>query len=273
MALSQLEFDYIRQFLHKQSAIHLDESKHYLAEARLDVLARQEGEASASALVTRLRNHPCEVLRRKVVDAMTTNETSFFRDSHPFESLRAHILPDLIHKRRAPRRLCIWSAACSSGQEPYSLAMLIRESFPELVTWDLEIIATDLSSEILARAARGRFTQMEVNRGVPAPLLIKYFRRDGLEWQIREDLRSMITFRQLNLIGPWTGLHKVDLIFMRNVLIYFDDATKKQIFKRLSTVIQPDGYLLLGGAETTLNLDATFRKRIADKCTFYGLEG
>jgi chemotaxis protein methyltransferase CheR len=236
----------------------LDEDKLYLAETRLTPLAQREGFRSAADLVARLRADPVNGLHRKVVEAMTVNETFFFRDLHPFEALRRVVLPDLLQRRAAERQLRIWCAACSTGQEPYSVALTLREHFAGLPGWTHRILATDLSAAVLERAARGRYTQMEVNRGLPAPLLVKYFRRQGLDWQLCEDVRDAVEFRQLNLAESWSGLPRMDVVLLRNVLIYFDTATKKQILGRVRQLLRPDGYLFLGGVETPLNLRDDF---------------
>ena len=200
---------------------------------------------------------PC-ALHGKVVEALTTNETTFFRDHHPFEALRSEVLPRLIAGRQRTRNLFVWSAACSTGQEPYSLAMLIREHFPELKDWDVRILATDFSQAALDRVNLGRYRQLEVNRGLPAPLLVKYFEREGAEWRVRSDLRSMVETKQLNLVEQWPSMPFVDVVMLRNVLIYFDVATKKKILGHVRKIMSSDGVLFLGAAETTLNIDDSF---------------
>jgi chemotaxis protein methyltransferase CheR len=219
---------------------------------------RQEGVASLEHLVARLQARPDGPLHHRVVEAMTINETSFFRDINPFEAVRRLVLPELLKARGAHRVLNVWSAACSTGQEPYSLAMVLRDAIPDLASWKVRIFATDLSSAVLERAKQGRFTQLEMNRGLPAPMLVKNFAQEGLEWQVKPEVRALIDFRQMNLCEPWPAFPPMDLVFMRNVLIYFDIATKKRIFGRLREVLRPDGYLFLGAAETTLNIDDTF---------------
>jgi chemotaxis protein methyltransferase CheR len=185
---------------------------------------------------------------------MTTNETSFFRDGHPFEALRLAALPELIRRRGADHTLNIWCAACSTGQEPYSVAILLREHFPQLERWNIRIIGSDLSTDVLTRARLGRFCGAEVHRGLPTRLLDKYFQPDKEEWRVRDHLRRMVEYRVINLIDPWPALPALDLVLLRNVLIYFDVPTKRTIFERVRKVLRPDGYLLLGGSETTLNL-------------------
>ncbi len=260
MALSQTDFEFVRALVLKRSAIVLENEKLYLADTRLQAVARREGVESVEALVARLRTAAAGPLAQKVVEAMTTNETSFFRDVQPFEMLKQVVVPELMKRRAAERRLRIWCAASSTGQEPYSLAMLLREHFPALGGWDLRIVASDLSTDVLEKAKQGRYSQLEVNRGLPASLLVKYFQRQGTEWQLKDDVRRLIEFRQLNLIEPWPALPPCDVVLIRNVLIYFDVETKRQILGKARRVLRPDGYLFLGGAETTINLDDSFQR-------------
>lgn len=254
------DFDYVRTLVRQHAAIVLEPSKTYLVESRLAPVARAIGAASIGELVTRLRGGRDTQLQRRVVDAMTTNETSWYRDLAPFEALRSTVLPRLIAARRDSRALNIWSAACSSGQEPYSVAMLLREHFPQLAGWNVRIIATDISAEMLGRAAAGTYSQLEVNRGLPSAYLVKYFTRAGADWQIRDDIRAMVEFRALNLAQPWGFMPPIDVLLLRNVLIYFDVATKREILARARGVLRPDGYLFLGTAETTLSIDDAFTR-------------
>jgi chemotaxis protein methyltransferase CheR len=266
------DFQYVCRLVRDRSGLALDAGKEYLVDARLTPLARQCAIESVSELVARLRGGS-EELAARVVEAMATTETSFFRDVHPFETLRSTVLPELSRRRSGERRLNVWFAASSTGQEPYSFAMLVREHFPELIGWKLSLLATDLCAEVLARARAGRYSQLEVNRGMPAALLVKYFRQHGATWELREDVRGMVEFRELNLIRPWPVLPRMDLIFLKNVMIYFDAPTKKSILGRVARVLQSDGYLLLGAAETTLNLDGAFRRAEHLKGGFYELGG
>ena len=243
-------FARIQRMVHDATAIVLEDGKEYLVEARLAPIAREHGFPSVDALCLGLHQHSKELFN-EVVEAMTTNETSFFRDHHPFEALRRVVLPELLIKRANERSLRIWCAACSSGQEPYSLAMLLDEHFPQLISWKVRILATDVSKSVLARARAGRYRQVEVNRGLSANLLVKYFVRDGLEWEVRPELRRIVDFAELNLIGNWQKTDKFDLIMLRNVLIYFDQPTKLSILERVRARLRPDGYLVLGGSETT----------------------
>jgi chemotaxis protein methyltransferase CheR len=249
----------------------LEPEKAYLVETRLTPLARKTGFGSLQALLASLRVDGNPRLRHQVVEAMTTHETSFFRDGHPFETLKARILPELLARRSSSQHVAIWCAACSSGQEPFSVAMLAREHFPTLVRGRLRIIATDLSEAILARAREGLYSQIEVNRGLPATELARYFDRQGLCWRIKPEIRRMVDFQQSNLAGAWPNLPLMDVIFMRNVLIYFGIETKKQILNNVRRALKPDGYLFLGASETTLNLSAAFEPITLGKTTCYQL--
>ncbi len=258
--MTDQEFDLVRKLLHEQSAIVLDGDKHYLVESRLGPLLQRRNLKSIGELIAQVRGEPGNGLRREIVEAMVTTESLFFRDHHPFEALRRVVLPDLVARRREERRLAIWCAASSTGQEPYSVLLLLREHFPELAGWKLTLLATDLSREVLARAREGRYSQIEVNRGLPAALLVKYFEQHGTHWQLKPALRGLVDFQELNLARPWPLVPRMDLVLLRNVMIYFDVETKKSILNRLSRVLRPDGYLMLGGAETTLNLDDSYRR-------------
>jgi chemotaxis protein methyltransferase CheR len=257
-AVSTADFNYIRDLVRDQSALTLETGKEYLLEARLDPLARMEGFASFEHLVRRLRTSPFTDLHRRVVEAMTNNETTFFRDPRVFGMLAKSILPALLASRSAERSLTIWCAACSTGQEPYSVAMLLREHQPALDGWRIRIVASDISRDVLARARAGRYSQVEINRGLPASRLVKHFTQRGSTWELLPEIRQMVEFREINLIQSWQNLPAVHLILMRNVLIYFDVATKKSILEKAGRLLDPRGYLVLGGAETTTNLDDSF---------------
>ena len=267
-AITRNDFDFIRELVYHHSAIALDADKSYLVESRLITLARQEGLASLKELIEHLRGAAAKGLQNKVIEAMTTNETSFFRDIHPFEALKSQILPEL--RASSKGGLDIWCAACSSGQEPYSIAMLMWETFPELAK-KTQLLATDLSKDMLALSESGCYSQLEVNRGLPVQLLMKYFDKKGLKWQAKQQLRDMLLLRQLNLASQWPAMPQKDIIFMRNVLIYFDVKTKKAILGKVRRLLKPDGYLFLGAAETTLNLDNGFKRVMIDKSTCYRL--
>lgn len=265
------DFDFVCRFVRDRSAIVLEPGKEYLVEGRLNPVAQQLGLGTISALVGKLRENADAGLTTRVVEAMTTTETSFFRDHHPFETLKKTVIPALMELRKAERRLDIWCAASSTGQEPYSIAILLRENFPALRDWQVKLLATDLSSQVLARAREGRYTQLEVNRGLPAPLLVKYFQQQGSSWQLNEEIRRSVEFSEMNLSKPWPFLPKMDLVFLRNVMIYFDEETKKGILSRVARLLKPSGYLILGGAETTLNLNDSFRRVEGLKGGFYRL--
>jgi len=269
MSLTPPDFDFICTFVRTQAGIVIEPGKEYLVESRLQPLARREGCASIEELLKKLRSGRAPDLHQKVVDAMTTNETTFFRDVEPFEMLRKSVLPELIEKNRQRRSLRIWYAACSTGQEPYSVSMLIREHFPELVSWKLEQIATDISPSVLARAREGRYGQVEINRGLPANYLIKYFTKLGNEWQLQAAVREMVRFDELNLMRPWPHITDMDVVMIRNVMIYFDVDAKKQILSRVRRTLRPGGFLFLGGAETTLNLDDGFVRQQFDRSGCY----
>src|SRR5262249_52577689 len=258
MALSSASFEFVRTVLRQHSAYCLEEDQVYLVETRLLPVARRLGFDSVEDVLLRLRVRRNERLIGELVEAMTINETSFFRDGHPFEVLRQVVLPELVRRRIGTRCLTIWSAACSSGQEPFSVALLLRHSFPALSGWNIRLIASDLSGAMLDRAREGCYSDFEVSRGVPSELLEAYFARQEKGWQIRDEIRCMVEFRPINLNGVWPGLPPLDLVLLRNVLIYFDMRVKQQILGQVRQVLQPDGYLLLGGAETTHNLDDGF---------------
>jgi len=263
------DFQIICKLVRERSAIVLDAGKEYLVESRLAPILRERKLNSIGELIGQMRIEPGNGLCRQIVEALVTTESSFFRDHHPFEALRQVVLPDLIRRRRAERRLRIWCAACSTGQEPFSVAMLIREHFPELSPWQISLLASDVSQQMLDRAREGRFNQIEVNRGLPAALLVKYFEQHGTTWQFKLDLRGTVDFREINLAKPWPVLPPMDLVLLRNVMIYFDIETKKEILSRLTRLLKPDGYLLLGGAETTLNLSDSYQRVEPIKAGFY----
>jgi len=255
-----------------RSAIELDGSKSYLIEARLAPVARDTGFASIADFLQGVRAKRRPELESRMVEAMTTNETSFFRDIHPFEALRKTLIPEFRERNAARKTLNIWSAACSTGQEIYSIAMHLREHFPELPNWKVQMVGTDLSDDVLARARAAKFSQIEVNRGLSAALLMKYFQREGMQWQLRPELRSMATFTKLNLIERWPPLPTMDIVFLRNVLIYFSPETKRMILEKVRKVMAPKGVLFLGAAETTMGLDDSFERVQVDNSVFYRIK-
>ena len=266
---SDQAFAYLRKVIYDASAIVLEQDKRYLLEARLGPMLVREQIPTYDALVARLQGPNAAPLRQKVVESLTTHETSFFRDLHPFEILRKNVIPQLLMQQAASKRLNIWCAAASTGQEPYSIAFIVKECGLQLGGWNVQMLATDLSVDILNRARAGVFSQLEVNRGLPVPLLIKFFEKNGLEWRVKEDIRRMIEFRQLNLVEAWPTLPTMDLVFLRNVLIYFDVPTKRRIFEKLAQVVRPGGFLFLGSVETTLNLTSSFQQVAFGKSTCY----
>lgn len=263
------DFDYVRTYVRDQAAIVLEPGKEYLVESRLEALARREKFVSIDALVDTLRAKPSDPLHRRLIDAMTTNETSFFRDLHPFEALRKTILPEIRQKREADRTLNIWCGAASTGQECYTVMMVLAEHFPEVLAWNFNFIATDLCLDVLNQARAGSYSQIEINRGLPAPMLVKYFTRKADRWEFREDLRKRIQFRELNLVKDWAFMPPLDIVFLRNVLIYFDNDIKKAILGKIRRILRPGGYLFLGGAETTINLDDQYERVVLDRTTVY----
>jgi chemotaxis protein methyltransferase CheR len=268
MTLDHESFERVRRLLYKHAAIVLEAGKEYLVESRLSALWRAHGFADINALCRRLdARHPSLVA--EVVDAMTINETSFFRDHHPFEALRSVALPDLLEQRADVRTLRIWCAACSTGQEPYSLAMLLDQHFPRLATWNVSILATDLSSAVLARAASGRYRQLEVDRGLPDGALARYFHQQGADWVIRPELRKLVRFRPLNLAESWPALPRFDLVMLRNVLIYFDQVTKRTVLEKIRQHVTEDGYLVLGGSETTPPETRGFKRVPVPRASLY----
>ncbi len=253
------DFDMLCRLLKERSGLVLTRDKAYLLESRLLPVARRRNMKSLDELVAALRGRPDGELVRDVVEAMTTNESFFFRDIKPFDQFRDFVLPQLMRTRAARRSIRIWSAACSSGQEPYSLAMILTEQKAKLQGWNIEIIATDLSTEILEKAQAGTYSQFEVQRGLPIQLLVKYFKQQGDRWQIDPAIRAMVRFRCLNLLDDFTQFGQFDVVFCRNVLIYFDQATKTTVLERMSRILPAEGFLYLGGAETVIGITDKFQ--------------
>lgn len=253
------QFEYLRAFLKKQSGLMLGEDKRYLLDSRLGPVARDFGHANLSEMVEALRRPGSAKLAERITEAMTINESFFFRDTKPFEQFRDIMLPQLLKARAPQRRLRIWSAAASTGQEAYSLAIDLKERQTSLAGWSVEIVGTDISNEALDRARNGVYTQFEVQRGMPTGLLMKYFQQQGSDWKLNGDIRSMVSFRQFNLLGDYRALGQFDIVFCRNVLIYFDRDTKSDILARLAQQMASDAYLVLGAAETIVGLSSAFR--------------
>ena len=261
-------FEYVCRLVMDRSGICLGPDKQYLVHLRITPVARAAGFPDLNEYLARLRQYPSGPQHTAVVEAMTTNETSFFRDIAPFEALRQQVLPELIRVRGQHGRLRIWCAASSTGQEPYSLAMMIRHYFPQMCD-RVEILATDIAQSVLSVARAGRFSQFEVNRGLPAPMLVKYFTQEGSEWQIQEPIRRMVDFRPLNLIADWPQMPPFDIVLIRNVMIYFANDAKKAILQKIRRVLNRDGYLFLGASETTMGLDDTYHRTTCGKAVCY----
>ena len=255
------KFGYICDLVYKESGIVLGQDKTYLLEARLNSFLNELGLESFEELELKLRNVPFGDLHVRIVEALTTNETSFFRDKDPFEAFKNTLVPEVLKNRPPNHVLRIWCGASSSGQEPYSIAMIIRESFPQLLNGHASIIATDLSTEILDYARKGQYTNLEVSRGLPPELKDKYFEKQGNYWQISPLLQNMIEYKKLNLIETWPSMPTIDIVFLRNVLIYFDTETKKSILGKIRQILHPDGFLFLGKAETTMAVDSSYERR------------
>jgi chemotaxis protein methyltransferase CheR len=262
------DFDYLRTMLRERSGLMLSGEKQYLAESRLLPVARKHGLAGLTELVAKLKSAGAGLLGVDVVEAMTTNESFFFRDKVPFEHFRATIMPALLVARAREKRIRIWCTACATGQEPYSLAMSLRSFSAALAGWRVDILATDISNEVLAKAKSGIYSQFEVQRGLPIQLLVKYFTQLGEAWQIAPEIRAMVQFRPLNLLHNFSPLGSFDLVFCRNVLIYFDQETKVAVLNRLARQMPADGFLILGAAETVVGLTDAFRP-VSDKRGLY----
>jgi chemotaxis protein methyltransferase CheR len=256
--VTPVDYEFLRKLLKERSGLDLSSDKQYLVESRLIPLARRVGLPGIAELVAKLKGGS-DALTSEVVEAMTTNETFFFRDKIPFDHLREAILPALLTARASRRSLRIWSAASATGQEPYSIAMCLKEFGPQLSGWRIEIVASDLSLGVLEKARAGIFSQFEVQRGLPIQMLVKHFTQVGELWQLNADIRAMVQHRQLNLLQDFSHLGTFDVIFCRNVLIYFDQDTKAGIFDRLAKVLEPDGVLALGAAESVVGISEAFK--------------
>ncbi len=265
MSIATTDFEYLASLIAKRTGNVVTASQDYLLESRLAGVVRELGLPSLDSLVRQIRHQRDHQLEDRIAEAMTINETSFFRDPNVFETLRDHIIPDLLSRRQQVKQLTIWCAACSSGQEPYTIAMLLKENFPELKNWNVKILCTDYSLQMVERTRSGTYTQFEVNRGLPAKLLVKYFDRQGMRWSVKDDLRAMMEYRTCNLTENLSSIPPADLVMLRNVLIYFDKPTKENVFAKISRVMKKDGFILLGGGETTVNLDTPFRTEMAGK--------
>jgi len=269
MACSENDYAYLRQLVQSESANLIGPARNAQFEERLEPIARLAGAPTLEDFVSLLRVDRTTQLHRAVAEAMTINETSFFRDGAPFEALRETILPRLIEKNSARRRLRIWSAASSTGQEAYSLAMSICEHFPALAEWDVKIVGTDISRQVVQYAQRGRYRRLEVNRGLPARMLVKYLARENDQWEVAPRLRAMCEFQCANLSAPLSGLPVFDLVLLRNVLLYFSQHDRSHVFGSVFRQMTPDGYLLLGASEQAEDSTSLFKAEFAKECYFY----
>jgi chemotaxis protein methyltransferase CheR len=267
MTLSHADFAFVSALVRREAAIVLAPGKEYLVEARLIPVARQVGAPSVAVFLAELQRHPNVEHQRRIVDALTTNETSWFRDREPFVALTDVVLPELVKSRAGVRKIRVWSAASSSGQEAYSLAITLEESLP--AGWSYEIVGSDISTEMIKRAEAAEYSQVEVNRGLPASQLVQYFDRVGVHWRVTAHLRRNVTFRLMNLTAPLPSLPPFDLIFLRNVLIYFDVETKKSVLRNVARLLRPDGWLFLGAAETTIGIDDNYERVAAGRTSAY----
>jgi chemotaxis protein methyltransferase CheR len=268
VSLSRSDYEFVQQLLVERAAIVINEGQEYLVRSRLEPVAKQAGLGHLSALIDALRREPYGALHWQVIEAMTTNETSFFRDGHPFETFRQAVLPEIMARKARDKSLRIWSAACSTGQEPYSLAMSMME-VSGLAGWKISIVATDLSRAMLAKAQQGRYSALDVGRGLPARMLTQHFERVDNGFQVKQQLRAMIEWKQLNLSEDWPVSAAFDIVFMRNVLIYFQRATGKRILHKVRKALHPRGYLFLGTTENTFGVSADFVTETHGKTMLY----
>lgn len=269
MSLSKADYQFFLDLVRKKSAIVLDEGKQSMVESRLTPLLFQHNIPSPEALVLRLKAQPHGELHDLVLDVLATHETLFFRDGKPFELLRNKLLPELIEKRQIERKIRIWSGACSTGQEPYSVAMMIRQHFPSLNAWKVEILATDVSGYMIEKAANGYYTKAQLARGMPPDMLARFFEKADDLWRIKPDMRKSIEFRTMNLADKWDLKGKYDLILLRYVLIYFDMETRREILKKVLGCLSDDGYLLAGTAEGSIGSQPGLESVLVDKTLFY----
>ena len=269
MSLSTADFTYVASMVRREAAIVLAPGKEYLVEARLIPVARQVGAASVAEFLAAMQRRPNADHQRRIIDALTTNETSWFRDREPFSALTDAVLPELVRSRASTRKLRLWSAASSSGQEAYSLAITLQEALPP--GWSYEIVGSDISTEMVKRAEAGEYSQVEINRGLAATQLVQYFERAGAHWRVLPSLRRNVSFRLMNLTTPLPPMAPFDVIFLRNVLIYFDVATKRTVLRNVAKLLRPDGLLFLGAAETTIGIDDNYERVAAGRTSAYRL--
>lgn len=269
MRVAEPQFAFLRDLLRKRTGVVIDDSKQYLVVARMLPIVRQRKIPSIETLLDRVRQGVDPSLEQDVLSAMMTHETSFFRDMKPFDTLR-QVIHELVPRRSAERQLVIWSAACSTGQEPFSIAMLLHEQFRDLVaSWRIRILATDYSDVVLARAREGTYSELEINRGLSPTLRQRYFRPLQGRWSIAQECRRLVEFRQLNLVGNWPPMPPCDVVFLRNVMLYFAVPTRAQVVGRVARVLKPDGGLFLGGAETLIGIDDGWQRLSGAGCSYY----
>jgi len=258
-ALTHADHEFLRTLLHQRTGIQLDPGREQFAEMRLGGLANDLGFDSLPDVLDAVRTEEhWGILHRLVVEALAISETSWFRDAHVWVELRQTILPGLLERRKATRSLSLWSAACATGQEPYSLAMILHELGDRLAGWQVRTLATDFSQGILKRAQAASYSQLEMNRGLPASQLVRHFRKMPDAWELRSEVRARVEFRELNLVQGWPELPPMDLVLLRNVLIYFEPELRRRVLRQLARLLRPDGVLVLGAGETTLTLDDSF---------------
>ncbi|MBV1885453.1 MAG: protein-glutamate O-methyltransferase CheR [Parvibaculaceae bacterium] len=257
--MRQADFEYLATLLKDRSGLVLTSNKEYLIESRLLPIAREAGLDDIEGLVGKMKATRTSPLHEQITEAMTTNESFFFRDKTPFEMFEKVIFPHLLKTRSSMKKFRVWCAAASTGQEPYSLGMQLDEFSNKMPGWRHEIVGTDLSAEVLRRAKLGRYTQFEVQRGLPINYLVKHFTQVGHDWELSDKIRNMVQYRKLNLLEDFKILGNFDVIFCRNVLIYFDQETKAQILERMVRQLSPDGFLVLGAAETVIGITDSFK--------------
>jgi chemotaxis protein methyltransferase CheR len=273
------EFKIIAKYIHDISGIFLDQSKAYLLETRLDSLVKENGCSSLTELYHQAKADGTKSIERKIIDAISTNETMFFRDISPFDVLQHKILPDLIDIRSAnsssflPPQIRIWSAACATGQEVYSIAMVLKELLPDLNKYNITLLGTDISDASISQSSCGSYNKFEIERGLPQEKLIRYFSRNGDNWKIKDDIRAMVKFSNLNLMLPLNGLGKFDIVFCRNVAIYFTIEDRKKLFNKIADILEPDGYLIIGSTESLAGICPRFEPKRHIKSIFYQLKG
>ncbi|MGD9159016.1 MAG: protein-glutamate O-methyltransferase CheR [Desulfobacteraceae bacterium] len=276
--ITQDEIKIISKYIYEISGIALDEKKAYLIETRLKMIIENEGVSSYLELYQKAKSDRNRLLERKIIDAVTTNETLFFRDNAPFEMFKHKVMPDLIDKRTAqtsgllPINLRIWSAACSTGQEIYSLAIILKELLPDPKKYRIKLLGTDISDEAVAKASYGKYNKFEIERGLDKDRLQRYFVQNGGSWKIRDDIRAMAVFQKRNLMEPLTGVGQFDVIFCRNVAIYFSIDDKKRLFERIAGVLAPDGYLIIGSTESLTGICPMFEPQRHLRSVFYQLK-